>query len=130
MIGPNPPSKEVLGDCVSIHCPNILRLLICETCQAEQEFELQESFHSILQSCVTIFSSVTQALEPFDRSVFVNAIITLFITGNTEEINVPEKEAAIFKPLALNSPVSQKLLLLIFTAVVGSAHIEVGIPSY
>ena len=100
-------------------------------------------FLHALDSSVRLFGAVTRGLAAGpERAAFIDSVVALFLNGKADklphEVRIPSSpslwpsqltcehsQVESFRPFDEKAPTGQKLLIRLFTAVVGSAHRDV-----
>jgi hypothetical protein len=102
-------------------------------------------FLHALDSSVRLFGAVTRGLEAgTERAAFVDSVVALFLNGKADkfphevriafsflsprwprQLTCEHSQVESFRPFDEKAPTGQKLLIRVFTAVVGSAHRDV-----
>ena len=134
----DPIDKEILAELSTVHCPLLLQIFVAESSSAfalsaSHKMDIDNTpttsttkhyytfFLEALQSAVKIFRAVTQGLAS-DQTPFVEDVVHRLLPLSKEGGHA---ETTNFDPFRPSSPYLQKLLILIFTHVVGSYNREV-----
>lgn len=120
-------SPAIIQEWAATHCPRVLKLLINEASSQTATTPDSADFLHALDSSVRLFGAVTRGLEAgTERAAFVDSVAALFLNGKADKF---PHEVESFRPFDEKAPTGQKLLIRVFTAVVGSAHRDTPLAS-